>query len=172
MDPSLKNALDRRALLVLELEIIDHFIAAYHEFARLQPGAPLPAVQNLTLLSKADNATAGTESPIRPAPRPDNPKLDVLVPAVVDILRTTGRPMSRREIHEALTEKGLSVQGVDPRKTLGTLLWRAREYIDSIEGRGYWPKGDPVPPLSMDEPHARLLAERAARRAAGIPKRN
>ena len=171
MDTALKNALDRRARLVQEIEIVVHFFAAFLEFARLQPSASLPAVQNHMLLSKADHEATGTESPIRPAPRPSNPKLDVLVPAVIEIIRAKGRPMSRRELHEALAEQGLEVLGVDPTKTLGTLLWRAREYIESLEGRGYWPKGDPVPPVSMDEPRAAQMASRAARRAAGIPKR-
>ena len=100
-----------------------------------------------------------------------NVLLDELVPAAIEIIRATGRPMGRKEIHAALAERGLEVLGADPVRTLGAILWRAREHIDSLEGRGYWPKGDPVPPVSLDEPRAALMAQRAARRAQGIPKR-
>jgi hypothetical protein len=89
---------------------------------------------------------AGHPMPAPPRTRVrDNPKPAVLIPAVVEILRARGQPMSRRQLHEALTERDLVVRGAEPTKTLGTILWRARDVIDSIDGRGYWPKGDPVP---------------------------
>lgn len=81
----------------------------------------------------------------------DNPKPAVLIPAVIQILRERAHPLSRRQIHEALLERGLEVKGADPTKTLGTILWRARDRVDSIEGRGYWPKGDALPEVSRDE---------------------
>lgn len=169
VDTALENALKRRADLVKEIEKIDRFVLAYHEFS----GEPLPSLDAVAGLSKTvEKATraASSESSFD-AGRPKNPKLDELVPAAIEIIRATGRPMGRKEIHAALAERGLEVLGADPVRTLGAILWRAREHIDSLEGRGYWPKGDPVPPVSLDEPRAALMAQRAARRAQGIPKR-
>lgn len=75
----------------------------------------------------------------------DNPKPDVVIPAVRQILLDSGRPMSRSQLHEALMERGIEVRGVDPVKTLGTMLWRAREEIQAIKGEGYWPIDVPHP---------------------------
>lgn len=171
MDTALENALTRRADLVKEIEKIDKFIAAYREFAGDDAQLPDLSAVPITTRLRAFGPRPGSESTVKAAPRPQNPPLEVLVPAAIEIMRAKGRPMSRRELHDALTERDLEVKGADPRKTLGAILWRAREYIDSLEGRGYWPKGDPVPPVSLEEPHAKLLAERKARRAKGIPKR-
>lgn len=75
----------------------------------------------------------------------DNPKPEVVIPAVRQILLDSGRPMSRTQLHEALMERGIEVRGVDPVKTLGTMLWRAREEIQPIKGEGYWPVDMPHP---------------------------
>lgn len=171
MDAALQKALKRRDDLLKQLETIDQFIAVYRELAGEEVPLPRLAMTTVTPSARAFDSGRAPESSIRPAPRPQNPPLEALVPAAIEIMRAKGRPMSRRELHDALTERDLEVKGADPRKTLGAILWRARDYIDSLEGRGYWPKGDPVPPVSMDEPHAKLLAERKSRRAKGIPKR-
>lgn len=76
----------------------------------------------------------------------DNPKPREIVPAAISIIRERGKPMSRRDLHEALAARGLVVRGVDPVKTLGTILWRAKDRMVQIEGKGYWPKADPFPP--------------------------
>lgn len=72
----------------------------------------------------------------------DNPKAEVLIPAVKEILRANRKPMSRRELHKALSDRGLVVRGTDPVKTLGTILWRANDHIKQIDGWGYWPVED------------------------------
>ncbi len=76
----------------------------------------------------------------------DNPRPAVLIPAAVEILREKGHPMSRRELWDALADRGLVVKGADPIKALGTILWRASDKIVQIEGRGYWPKADRYKP--------------------------
>lgn len=76
----------------------------------------------------------------------DNPRPAVLIPAAVEILRERGHPMSRRELWDALADRGLVVKGADPIKALGTILWRASDKIVQIEGRGYWPKADRYEP--------------------------
>jgi hypothetical protein len=88
----------------------------------------------------------GAESPPKRTRVSDNPKPAVLIPAAIKILREHGHPMSRRQLHEALSERGLVVRGADPIKALGTILWRAGDQITQIEGRGYWPKADRYEP--------------------------
>ena len=61
--------------------------------------------------------------------------------------------MSRRQLYEALKRLGMEIKGADPIKALGTILWRASDRIEYVEGRGYWPIGDAVPKLpdTLDE---------------------
>jgi hypothetical protein len=80
----------------------------------------------------------------------DNPKAEVLIPAVKEVLRANGKPMTRRQLHAALSRRGLEVRGTDPVKTLGTILWRANDQIKSIEGWGYWPMEDEFDPMIAD----------------------
>lgn len=67
---------------------------------------------------------------------------------LITVLRERGKPMSRRELHVALGERGLLVKGSDPIKALGTMLWRGRDRLTQIEGYGYWPKGDTYEPAN------------------------
>lgn len=76
----------------------------------------------------------------------DNPKPAVLIPEAIEILRAKGRPMSRRELWDALADRGLVVKGADPTKALGTILWRANDKIVQVEGFGYWPRSDRYEP--------------------------
>lgn len=76
----------------------------------------------------------------------DNPKPSHVIDAAIAILREGGKPMSRRELHVALKERGLEVRGASPIKALGTMLWRGRDRLAQIEGYGYWPIGDAFEP--------------------------
>ncbi len=148
MTDLVKAARDRIAVLRQEIEELEHFVSASERvMAILTPSAPA-AFHNPVPKSPGD------ESP-RPVDRPqtrvtDNPKPAAVVAGAIEILRAHGRPMTRRELHGALAERGLEVRGADPVKALGTMLWRGRDRIEQIEGRGYWPKGDRVPQLSFD----------------------
>lgn len=81
----------------------------------------------------------------------DNPKPAAVVDAAIRIMKERGRPMTRRELHGALAEMGLEVKGADPIKALGTMLWRGRDRIEQLEGRGYWPKGEPPPQTQLKD---------------------
>ena len=83
----------------------------------------------------------------------DNPKPGDVVAEAVIVLTKRKRPMSRRELHEALKERGMEVRGVDPVKTLGTILWRSgQEDLVQLQGYGYWIKGEPYAPADYDPP--------------------
>jgi hypothetical protein len=78
----------------------------------------------------------------------DNPKPADVVAAAAEVIRVVGRPLSRRQIHNALARRGVVVRGVDPIKALGTMLWRSGNgVLQQIEGRGYWLSGVAAPPL-------------------------
>lgn len=159
------KARERIAELQQEIEKLRHFLVV-SEQARLLLEMPSTGMRPSTMLAAmgaAKPAAFGNSAPPSADETTrkrvtDNPKPAVLIPAVIEILREQGRPMSRRQLHDALSDRGLVVRGTEPTKTLGTILWRARDVIDSIEGRGYWPKGDPVPrAFSLDDDLKDLL---------------
>jgi hypothetical protein len=90
----------------------------------------------------------------------DNPKPAVVVDAVLEILETQGRPMSPKQLHTALTARGLIVRGAQPVKTLATNLWRAKDRIVALEKFGYWAKDKAYGPAGYFP--ASVIAEAAA----------
>lgn len=149
MTDLVQNARERIAALRQEIEMLESFVAQSERVAAIL-GTATPRA----------SADAAPHSPVDESPRPvdrprtrvtDNPKPATVVAGAIEILRARGKPMTRRELHGALAARGLEVKGADPVKALGTMLWRGRDRIDQIEGRGYWPKGDAVPPLDFDD---------------------
>ncbi len=61
------------------------------------------------------------------------------------ILAERGRPMTRAELVHSLAARGIPIAGPDPRKSLGSILWRFRKVVARIEGQGYWPVGRDLP---------------------------
>lgn len=146
MDDLVEAAKARIVELKQQVETLEKFVQAAGPVTRLLSGSitGTGTVAGNLLVGVSSQPAAPDEA--KRTRVTDNPRPAVLIPAAVQILRDRGQPMSRRELHEALSEKGLVVRGADPVKALGTILWRARDEIVQIEGRGYWPKDDPVPP--------------------------
>lgn len=159
-DPVLQAAFDREAELMQELEKIQNFIKTYRVLAlTITPGSANAAGteqdQSAPSPNPVDGAVSGPERKAQEADEAppkrirvrDNPKPEDVVLAAVDVIRAAGRPLSRRQIYDALKERGMEVRGVDAVKTLGTMLWRSGQgMLQQIEGYGYWPTGDTVPP--------------------------
>jgi len=160
-DPILRRAVERRDELAQELQKIKDFISTYQSIAnslRLD-------TKNITgtLPDLFDDALNPAPATIDPQEREaevadaaearrtrvtGNPKPADVIAAAVTLIGDVGRPLTRRQIHRGLKNRGILVKGTDPIKTLGTTLWRSGgDYLEQIEGRGYWLKGEPVPPL-------------------------
>ncbi|WP_165191053.1 hypothetical protein [Caulobacter soli] len=128
----------RRTRHILGMDSIEHK-GIFMSDAREVPGAE-PASTNLHL---------GGEPPRKRVV--DNPKPMDVVSQVLLILIEREHPMSRRKLHEALKARGMVVNGADPVKTLGTMLWRSgQDFLVQLEGRGYWIKGEPYAPAGYD----------------------
>jgi hypothetical protein len=55
-----------------------------------------------------------------------NPPRSAIVEVVLEVLSTAEKPMSRRELFRAITERGVSIVGKEPITTFGTMMWRER----------------------------------------------
>jgi hypothetical protein len=117
----LELAIQRRDDLKAELRKLEDFICALRTF-RLQVRLEAPS-----------------ESP-EPQPkrrRARNPPPAEIIRNVKVVLKANGRPMSRRELVAALSERGVVLNSADPVKALGTTLWRSAEF-QNYDGLGYW----------------------------------
>lgn len=156
MTDILNKARERISELQHQIEILKKFVDSAEQATVLLQGEVAVKSSLTGDLSVSDSSTdlsmedvirpSRTESPIKRTRVSDNPKPAVLIPAAIEILRQRGHPMSRRQLHEALSERGLVVKGADPIKALGTILWRAGDQVTQIEGLGYWPKADRYEP--------------------------
>lgn len=144
MSDIISAARARLAELDQEAETIRKFLESAEAVATYLGARSMPeATDVLQPMNLVDMSESGLQAPQKRVS--DNPKPEVVIPAVRQILLENGRPMSRSQLHEALMQRGLEVRGVDPVKTLGTMLWRAREEIQAIKGEGYWPLDVPHP---------------------------
>lgn len=141
-----EKARQRLAQIEAEAVILRQFLETSEAVAAVLGGAALPSHLRWSPSDKTVDASGDAQESVERTRVTDNPKPEVLIPAAKEILRANKRPMNRRQLHQALAARGLEVRGADPVKTLGTILWRARDQIKSIEGWGYWPKEDDFSP--------------------------
>lgn len=144
-DKALSNAeakrnqlLDRKKALSAELSDLDgqldqieRFIAAWHQFAS---GDTESAVDNFTLLSPSQNQNK-PETSKKPS---RNSKKEVVADAARKIIFQRGEPISRADLYEALMGYGLTIEGGDPDMVLSTMLWRMKHQVVRLRTGGYW----------------------------------
>lgn len=175
-DPILEAAFTREAELLQELEKIQAFIKTYRALAlTITPESAntrgTNAAQSTGVSSSVDNNVAGEEraqeAPDAASARRvrvrDNPKPEAVVAEAVAVIREAGKPLTRRQIHEALTARGMEVKGADAIKALGTMLWRSgRDHLVQLEGYGYWDKSQCYLPAEYDPDPMFDLSKRGA----------
>ncbi|MGZ8362777.1 MAG: hypothetical protein ACXW3D_02850 [Caulobacteraceae bacterium] len=153
MDPVYDKAVARLQEIEVERTILKQFVESYRR-TRHVLGLDERSVDGThsehksnpqELLPLADTAPAEKRKRVT-----DNPKPADVVRESLAILRERGRPMTRRDLHTALKERGLEIKGADPIKALGTMLWRGKDQLIQLEGFGYWPKDDVYNPANYD----------------------
>lgn len=119
---------ERRARLADEMARLDAFIRTAYELEQDADGiGEMPAELRV-------GVSAMEAGPARPAR---------IVEAAVEALRAAGRPLARAELFERLRSSGVRIDGTDPVKNMGTVLWRSRLFDNA--GRRYWLAGEPRP---------------------------
>jgi hypothetical protein len=158
MDQALANALKRRKELEDELRRLNQFIHMYHELAGTSGigeimDAEIPAGN--VVAEEGGNRLSGL---IRPRGRPAD-----FAQIIETVLKEVGRPLQRGQLVEEVEKRGHMIPSADKPRYLGTIIWRNNETFASIEGRGYWLVGVPVPPDDSDPDLLGVAAERATR---------
>lgn len=77
-----------------------------------------------------------------------NPEREKVVAAALGVIEEAGRPLSRQELYETLSERGLTITGKDPLMVFSTMLWRSKNRIVRLRGHGYWPTNRSYPPAN------------------------
>lgn len=161
MDAVFEAATKRIDEIKEELKKLEEFVGTYRKLAlelridtlnttgtRNPPPAAIMPVDGVW--TETDKEVKATDAaPAKRVRVSDNPPSSVVIPAAIKVIREAGRPLSRKQIRDALVERGVVVNGKDPVKTMGTILWRAPDQVIQIEGMGYWPKADPPPADTM-----------------------
>lgn len=118
-----------------ERERLRAFVATWHEFA----GIPFP--------DEMERIETAPAEPKRVKPK--NPDRIWVVDKALEIIRERGEPMSRKELFDALAERGVEIHGKDPEMVLSTMLWRSKDRIQRLPAFGYWPADEAYEPLDQ-----------------------
>lgn len=126
--------LERRSALTFELEIIsaslekvENFLAMLEEFSQSKP------VEDLEMGHIQVRRRGGTKKG-----HPNTPK-EIVAQEARSIIEAYNRPIPLAELYEALTRRGLRIEGRDPEVVLSTMLWRQKSQVVRLKkGGGYW----------------------------------
>lgn len=156
MDEIVEYARHRREAIQEELQRIDHFLKLYDEFAAKYASEARPE-PTVNIQAATERVTALIE-PVLPLVDPEvvpeaparrkrasgNPKPEEVIRVARMAMLAKGHPMTRRQVLDALQTQGITINGHDPIKVIGTTLWRSKQFVQH-EGFGYWPKDAPTP---------------------------
>ena len=128
-----ENAIAKRDALRKEIEKIEEFLALYQQFES-------DGIDTINAIKANKNGAKTPESTATPHRRKSPRKVTpvVLKDNVADILKDSGKPLSRREIVEAIEARGIVMPGTNKTGYIGSLLHRFKSEISSTKQGGYW----------------------------------
>lgn len=152
-----KQLVDRRLQLHSEIATLDEqigkieaFIRDWHTFAE--------DLFNLSTTTENDSgADSADESESLPKRTTGNSRKEDVAETACMILLEREKPLSRDELLNAVTERGMVIEGKDRAGVFTTMMWRMRDKIVKLESGGYWladveyPPEGYVPPKKEDE---------------------
>jgi len=154
----LKQLLERRKTLNAELINIEDqigqitkFVKSWHLFAEADPAG---IDHNSVIAVGAQENKPEPSQPVKPK-QPKNTDRVIVGDEVLKIIRERGQPVSRADLYEELTNRGMVILGKDNEMVLSTMLWRSRDRIVRLKTGGYWIAGEDWPDAnylpSLDE---------------------
>ena len=136
-----QNAIARLDLLRKEIAEIEQFLTLYQKFGTpgVAPDATPKAAENGPKQPEINGSTHKRRSmkKLKPA---------VLKDLAKKVILEAGHPLTRGQIVQAIEAQGYTIPGNDKPQHVGTVLWRFKDEMPNITGRGYWPKDKPIPP--------------------------
>ncbi|MBW8322309.1 MAG: hypothetical protein K0M49_13170 [Arenimonas sp.] len=118
---------------------IDLFIQDWHAFA----GDSL----KLSTGEENDSSIGTTESQESRSRRTTgNSRKEEVAATAYLVIQERGTPLSRDELLNAVTERGMVIEGKDRAGVFTTMMWRMRDKIVKLESGGYWLADVEYPP--------------------------
>lgn len=152
MDVAIQNATARRDAMRERIEKIDRDMEALRD-ARARAQSELNETESFIQMwyvmagvpNPLEQQREVDDAPLPPAPRPKNPDREVVADMALDLIRFKQRPLSRRELFDALAAHGVAIHGKNPEMVLSTMLWRSQDKIVRLPQHGYWAKTEAYP---------------------------
>ncbi|MGP4752109.1 hypothetical protein [Agrobacterium pusense] len=137
------------ALLDEQIGKIDSFIQDWHLFAETPT--------ELSTGQFSDSPVVAEES-LEPSPKrtTGNSRKEDVADAAYEIIFEREHPVSRDELLNEVTKKGMVIEGKDRAGVFTTMMWRMRDRIVKLESGGYWladveyPPENYFPPQNID----------------------
>jgi hypothetical protein len=157
MANALKLARDKIAVLKAQVAELERFIAM-HEML-LTGGTEQQVQDRMTSIMSGKNASGNETSKHIPVDTVENSRRgragkmrpDHTAELMQRIIREVGRPLTRGELVQAFESRDVQIPYSDKGRYIGTIAWRNKGIFENIEGRGYWLRELPVPPLSTGQ---------------------
>ncbi|MGY4233328.1 hypothetical protein ACVIIW_004482 [Bradyrhizobium sp. USDA 4449] len=140
-----------------ELAAVQIFINSWHHFANIRATTDTNEDTNPRNSPDTDHghlkedvmigtafagllANAKVDSPPLPPPKTTrkNPDRAEVGRLAQQIIRERGKPVTRRELMEALNQRGVVIRGKNPDMVLSTMMWRMPQDFIRLAGHGYW----------------------------------
>jgi HB1, ASXL, restriction endonuclease HTH domain len=144
-----------------ELRAVEAFLEQYAQFAAKSQG---PAVASDDL---SDSKPRLVRIPTfdSASPRLRNSKKEEVARMAREILAEEDKPLPRKDLLKAISERGIIVSGKDPEMVLSTMMWRMQNEFVRLPSWGYWfrsrpygPAGyDPLVPYPADDEHSEIV---------------
>jgi len=146
-DTAYQHAMKRREELKRELSEIDEFLRLHRKFSVGSFQVEVVPPENVSG-TKSDSTDTSDDS--KATSRRVNPPREEVRRIAREVMLEMGRPLTRGELLEQFAARGTPIQGADPSKNMGTLMWRLSDHFVNIEGHGYWPRDVPCEAVEYD----------------------
>lgn len=155
-----KQLVDRRLQLHSEIAALDEQIGKIEAFIRDWHAFAENAFE-LATDETGDSATATIDShESTPKRTTGNSRKEDVAETACMIIREQKKPVSRDELLNAVTERGMVIEGKDRAGVFTTMMWRMRDKIVKLDSGGYWladveyPAEGYVPPKDKNDDDA------------------
>jgi hypothetical protein len=131
-----------------ELRAVEAFLQQYSQLAARSQGVASVASDD-TSASKP-RVVYGVYTRDSAPTHLKNSKKEEVARVAREILAEQDKPMPRKALLKAVTERGIILSGKDPEMVLSTMMWRMQKEFVRLPPWGYWLKDRPYVPAGYD----------------------
>ncbi len=152
-------ARERIFVIKAELAELEQFLAIYYRLSDSETPSIALSAQLLEVPKPAESKgnvapqNGTTKSVDKPRVKRSGIRPGDVAEHMARIIREVGLPMTRGDLVEALERRDIHIPYEDKGRYIGTIAWRHKGTFESIEGKGYWLRGEQMPKSLEDRHH-------------------